>query len=78
MPLQTKCVRYYMVFDRALGVMRRVLAAEGKAYDANNAEGERRWAAQPAGLGPYASAPSLLSGGRAWLAAAVGAVVAAS
>lgn len=36
---QTKCVRYYMVFDRALGVMKRVLAAEGCAFDANNAKG---------------------------------------
>lgn len=39
--LQTKCVRYYMVFDRALGVMKRVLAADGHAFDANNAK--RGW-----------------------------------
>ena len=38
--LQTKCVRYYMVFQRALAVMKRVLAAEGHATDASNAPGE--------------------------------------
>ena len=30
-----------MVFDRALGVMKRVLASEGCAFDANNAKGKR-------------------------------------
>lgn len=35
-----------MVFDRALGVMKRVLAAEGCAFDANNAKGERSWQLQ--------------------------------
>ncbi|KAL4437434.1 hypothetical protein ABPG75_004573 [Micractinium tetrahymenae] len=34
---QTKCVRYYMVFHRALELMKRCLAAEGCAIDANNA-----------------------------------------
>ena len=40
MVLQTKSVRYHMVFQRALAVMKRVLAAEGRATDANNAPGE--------------------------------------
>ena len=39
-PLQTKCVRYYMVFHRAMAVMKRVLAAERKATNASNAAGE--------------------------------------
>lgn len=37
--LQTKCVRYYMNFERALELMRSILQREGKAFDANNADG---------------------------------------
>ncbi|KAK9842872.1 hypothetical protein WJX74_003734 [Apatococcus lobatus] len=33
---QTKCVRYYMNFERALRVMKDVLLKEGKAFDAAN------------------------------------------
>lgn len=33
---QTKCVRYYMVFERALGLLRELLLREGHAYDASN------------------------------------------
>ncbi len=39
MVLQTKCVRYYMVFHRALALMKRVLAAERAATDANDQPG---------------------------------------
>lgn len=45
-PPQTKCVRYYMVFGRALAVLKRVLAADRKAYDAGNAAGTRAVALQ--------------------------------
>lgn len=38
--LQTKCVRYYMNFDRALALMRSILDKEGHAFDADNKEGE--------------------------------------
>jgi len=33
---QTQCVRYYMNFERALGVFKTVLLAEGRAFDAHN------------------------------------------
>ena len=33
---QTKCVRYYMNFARALDLQREVLLREGHAFDANN------------------------------------------
>ncbi|PNH05026.1 Tetratricopeptide repeat protein 13 [Tetrabaena socialis] len=33
---QTKCVRYYMNFGRALGLQREVLLREGHAFDASN------------------------------------------
>ena len=39
---QTKCVRYYMAFARALALMKRVLAAQGRAYDAASAPGGPR------------------------------------
>ncbi|PSC68513.1 suppressor of RPS4-RLD 1-like isoform X1 [Micractinium conductrix] len=50
---QTKCVRYYMVFDRALAMFKRCLEAAGGATDANNKHvpldgGERRAAAAAA------------------------------
>lgn len=50
---QTKCVRYYMIFHRAMAVMKRVLAAERKATNASNAAveldtEERQAAAQAA------------------------------
>ncbi|GAB4814575.1 hypothetical protein N2152v2_001621 [Parachlorella kessleri] len=35
---QTKCVRYYMNFERALDLMRGILAKEGHAFDAENKE----------------------------------------
>lgn len=38
--MQTKCVRYYMNFERALALMRDILAREGRAFDADNKEGE--------------------------------------
>lgn len=37
---QTQCVRYYMNFERALGVFRTVLLAEGRAFDAHNVAGD--------------------------------------
>ena len=39
-PMQTKCVRYYMVFHRAMAIMQRVLAAERHAIDAKDRRGE--------------------------------------
>ncbi|BDA45969.1 probable UDP-N-acetylglucosamine-peptide N-acetylglucosam at N-terminal half [Coccomyxa sp. Obi] len=33
---QTKCVRYYMNFDRGFALLKSILAEEGKAYDAQN------------------------------------------
>lgn len=33
---QTKCVRYYMNFDRALSVAKQVALAQGRVYDAEN------------------------------------------
>lgn len=57
--MQTKCVRYYMVFDRALRVMKRCLEAEGHATDANNAPGGPRLLAPP--VAQAASCPPLSS-----------------
>jgi hypothetical protein len=37
---QTKCVRYYMNFVRALALMRGILEKEGHAFDADNKQGE--------------------------------------
>lgn len=39
---QTKCVRYYMNFDRALRLMKEVIAQEGHTFDANNKPGKMR------------------------------------
>ena len=36
---QTKCVRYYMNFERALRLMKEVIAQEGHTFDANNKPG---------------------------------------
>ena len=36
---QTKCVRYYMSFERALRLMKEVIAQEGHTFDANNRPG---------------------------------------
>ncbi len=36
---QTKCVRYYMNFGRALRLMKEVIAQEGHTFDANNKPG---------------------------------------
>ena len=36
---QTKCVRYYMNFERALRLMKEVIAQEGHTFDANNNPG---------------------------------------
>ena len=36
---QTKCVRYYMNFERALRLMKEVIAQEGHSFDANNRPG---------------------------------------
>ena len=36
---QTKCVRYYMNFERALQVMKEVIAQEGHTFDAHNKPG---------------------------------------
>jgi hypothetical protein len=36
---QTKCVRYYMVFQRAMAVLKRVLATERRATDAHELPG---------------------------------------
>ncbi len=36
---QTKCVRYYMNFARALRLMKEVIAQEGHTFDANNKPG---------------------------------------
>ena len=46
---QTKCVRYYMNFERALRLMKEVIAQEGHTFDANNKPGQ---------LPPTASRPS--------------------
>lgn len=35
---QTKCVRYYMNFDRALALMRSIVEREGRVFDADNKE----------------------------------------
>ena len=37
---QTKCVRYYMNFERALRLMKEVIAQEGHTFDANNTPGK--------------------------------------
>lgn len=37
---QTKCVRYYMNFERALRLMKEVIAQEGHTFDANNKPGQ--------------------------------------
>ena len=37
---QTKCVRYYMSFERALRLMKEVIAQEGHTFDANNRPGK--------------------------------------
>lgn len=49
--LQTKCVRYYMNFDRALALMRSIVEREGRVFDADNKEGEGR--IQPPTLPPH-------------------------
>ena len=36
---QTKCVRYYMAFPRALALMKALVAAEGRVMDADNRPG---------------------------------------
>lgn len=36
---QTKCVRYYMNFERALRLMKEVIAQEGHTFDAKNKPG---------------------------------------
>ena len=36
---QTKCVRYYMNFERALRLMKEVIAQEGHTFDAHNKPG---------------------------------------
>lgn len=36
---QTKCVRYYMSFERGLRLMKEVIAQEGHTFDANNRPG---------------------------------------
>ena len=41
---QTKCVRYYMNFERALAVFKEVLLRDGRGFDAHNIAG-----APPAG-----------------------------
>ena len=38
--MQTKCVRYYMNFERALALMRAILDKERRAFDADNKDGE--------------------------------------
>ena len=41
--LQTKCVRYYMAFPRALARMKALVAAEGRVMDADNQPGAVGW-----------------------------------
>jgi hypothetical protein len=36
---QTKCVRYYMNFERALAVFKEVLLRDGRGFDAHNIAG---------------------------------------
>lgn len=44
---QTQCVRYYMNFDRALGVLKGVLLSTGHAFDAHNVAGVSRHDSPP-------------------------------
>jgi hypothetical protein len=46
---QTKCVRYYMNFERALGVFKEVLLRDGRGFDAHNIAGKLPARRLPAG-----------------------------
>jgi hypothetical protein len=64
---QTKCVRYYMNFGRALAVFKEVLLRDGRGFDAHNIGG-----APPAGCLPANGCVTPCTGPRPSHAHAVG------